>query len=134
MINITIDNKQLQVEEGNTVLEAAFGAGIYIPQSVLSSRLTPSRGLRLCLVEIDGMRGLPPSCTTYVSDGMVVRTNTPSASGVSEEYYLATSKVTHPKDLAESTQFQKVGPMGGRQRRPSRTHFSAQETAGNPEG
>ncbi|EFK09230.1 2Fe-2S iron-sulfur cluster binding domain protein [delta proteobacterium NaphS2] len=107
MINITIDNKQLQVEEGNTVLEAAFGAGIYIPNLCYHPDLPPLGACRLCLVEIDGMRGLPPSCTTYVSDGMVVRTNTPQLQEFRKNIiWLLLSD--HPKDLAESTQFQKV--------------------------
>jgi len=73
MIQITIDDRQLQVENGKTVLEAAFDAGIYIPNLCYHPDLPPLGACRLCLVEIDGMRGLPPACTTYVSEGMTVQ-------------------------------------------------------------
>jgi len=107
MIQISIDNQQLQVEQGKTVLEAAFDAGIYIPNLCYHPDLPPLGACRLCLVEIDGMRGFPPSCTTYVSEGMMVLTNTPQLQEFRKNIiWLMLSD--HPKDLAESTQFQKV--------------------------
>jgi len=107
MIPITINDQQFQVEEGKTVLEAAFDAGIYIPNLCYHPDLPPLGACRLCLVEIDGMRGLPPSCTTYVSEGMVIRTDTPQLQEFRKNIiWLLLSD--HPKDLAESTQFQKV--------------------------
>ncbi|HKI48084.1 MAG TPA: FAD-dependent oxidoreductase [Desulfobacteria bacterium] len=107
MIPITINDQQFQAEEGKTVLEAAFDAGIYIPNLCYHPDLPPLGACRLCLVEIDGMRGLPPSCTTYVSEGMVIRTNTPQLQEFRKNIiWLLLSD--HPKDLAESTQFQKV--------------------------
>jgi formate dehydrogenase alpha subunit len=75
-VSLTIDGKGIEVEQGITVLEAAKRAGIYIPTLCADDRLEPYGGCRLCLVEIEKMRGLPPSCTTYVQDGMKVRTNT----------------------------------------------------------
>ncbi len=56
MIQITIDDQQLQVENGKTVLEAALDAGIYIPNLCYHPDLPPLGACRLCLVEIDGMR------------------------------------------------------------------------------
>ena len=107
MIQISIDDRKLQVEEGKTVLEAALDAGIYIPNLCYHPDLPPLGACRLCLVEIDGMRGLPPSCTTNASDGMVIRTNTPQLQEFRKNIiWLLLSD--HPKDLAESTQFQKV--------------------------
>ncbi|MCG6880612.1 MAG: FAD-dependent oxidoreductase [Deltaproteobacteria bacterium] len=107
MIQISIDDQQFQVEEGKTVLEAAFDAGVYIPNLCYHPDLPPLGACRLCLVEIDGMRGLPPSCTTYVSEGMVIRTNTPQLQEFRKNIiWLLLSD--HPRDLAESTQFQKV--------------------------
>ena len=107
MIQITIDDRQLQVENGKTVLEAAFDAGIYIPNLCYHPDLPPLGACRLCLVEIDGMRGLPPACTTYVSEGMTVQTHTEQLQEFRKNIiWLMLSD--HPKELAESSQFQKV--------------------------
>ena len=77
-VALTIDGKAVQAPKGSTVLEAALGAGIYIPTLCYDPDLTPYGACRLCLVEIDGMRGLPTSCTTVATDGMVVHTETPA--------------------------------------------------------
>jgi formate dehydrogenase major subunit len=77
MINLTMDGKQIEVPEGTTVLEAARGAGIDIPTLCDHKELTPYGGCRLCLVEVEGIRTLQPSCTLPVNNGMVVKTNTP---------------------------------------------------------
>jgi NADH dehydrogenase/NADH:ubiquinone oxidoreductase subunit G len=58
-----------------TVLQAALAAGIYIPSLCYSPDLAPHGGCRLCIVEIEGMSGMPAACTTAVSDGMAVRTS-----------------------------------------------------------
>lgn len=77
MVNITIDGKQIEVEEGTTVLNAARAAEIIIPTLCDHPELTPYGGCRLCLVEVEGARTLQPSCTLPVSNNMVVHTNTP---------------------------------------------------------
>ncbi len=59
------------------VLEAAKSAGIEIPSLCYYEKLLPLGGCRLCLVEIEKMRGLQTACTTPVREGMVVHTNTP---------------------------------------------------------
>jgi formate dehydrogenase alpha subunit len=76
-ITLTIDDKQVEAKAGMTILEAAKEAGIYIPALCYHPSLTPYGGCRLCVVEVEKMRGLPTSCTTPAGDGMVVRTNTP---------------------------------------------------------
>jgi len=76
-ILLTIDGKEVEVEEGVTVLEAAKKSGIYIPTLCYQSSLSPFGACRLCIVEIENMRGFPSSCTTPAADGMVVHTNTP---------------------------------------------------------
>ena len=76
MPNITIDGKQIEIAEGTTVLKAARAAGIEIPTLCDHPQLTPYGGCRLCLVEVDGMRTLQPSCTLPVMNNMVVRTDT----------------------------------------------------------
>ncbi len=77
MINLVIDNKQIEVQEGTTVLEAANKGGIYIPTLCYHPSLSPYGACRLCVVEIEKMRGLPTACTTPAGNGMVVKTNTP---------------------------------------------------------
>jgi len=76
-IKLTINGRQIIAKEGATVLEAALGAGIYIPTLCYDPDLKPFGGCRLCVVEIEGMRGLVSSCTTPVTDNMVVHTDTP---------------------------------------------------------
>lgn len=76
-ITLTVDGQQVTASEGMTVLEAAQSAGIFIPTLCYDPDLNPYGACRLCVVEIEGMRGLPTSCTTPVADGMVVHTETP---------------------------------------------------------
>lgn len=78
MINITINDKKLEVPEGLTVLRAAELGGITIPTLCDHPDLTPYGGCRLCLVEIEGIRTLQTACTIPASNGMVVRTETPA--------------------------------------------------------
>lgn len=76
MIQLTIDGKKVEAEPGKSVLEAALAAGIYIPNLCYHPDLRPVGACRLCIVEIDGMRGLPTSCTTPAREGMIVHANT----------------------------------------------------------
>jgi formate dehydrogenase alpha subunit len=78
MITIIFDGIKFEVPEGVTVLEAALKAGVYIPTLCYDPDLKPYGACRLCIVEIDGMRGLPTSCTTPATDGMVVHTESPA--------------------------------------------------------
>jgi len=75
-LQLTIDGKKVTVQKGKTVLQAAHGAGIYIPTLCYDPDLRPYGACRLCLVQIEGMRGVVSSCTTPAADGMVVRTET----------------------------------------------------------
>lgn len=81
-IKLTIDGIEVEAKAGMTVLEAARAAGIYIPTLCYHPDLEPYGGCRLCVVEIEKMRGLPASCTTPVTDGMVVHTETPALDNV----------------------------------------------------
>lgn len=76
MIKLTINDKPVEVAEGSTVLQAARKAGIYIPTLCHYEPLAPYGGCRMCIVEIEKMRGLPTACTTPADNGMVVKTNT----------------------------------------------------------
>jgi len=77
-VKLTIDGRPVEVENGKTVLEVAQAAGIYIPTLCYDPDLKPYGACRLCIVEIEKMRGLPTSCTTPATDGMVVHTETPA--------------------------------------------------------
>jgi bidirectional [NiFe] hydrogenase diaphorase subunit len=73
-VTLTIDGRTVTAESGATVLEAALANGIYVPSLCYHPDLEPYGGCRMCLVEIEGMRGLPTSCTTTVAEGMKVTT------------------------------------------------------------
>ncbi len=81
-ISLSIDGKKVIVKQGMTVFEAALEAGIYIPNLCYSPDLAPHGGCRLCIVEIEGMDGMPTSCTTQAVNGMVVKTSTPELNKV----------------------------------------------------
>ncbi len=73
-VTLTIDGEEVSVPAGTTVLRAAASAGINIPKLCASDNLKPFGSCRLCLVEIEGARGVPASCTTEVREGMNVTT------------------------------------------------------------
>ena len=84
MVNLTINGMEVQAKEGATVLETCRELGIRIP--TLCHLHIPEFGIdnnvsacRVCMVEIDGMRNLQPSCSTKVSEGMKIRTNSARA-------------------------------------------------------
>lgn len=75
MIKLTIDDKQIEVTDGTTVLEAAQKLKIDIPTLCHDPRIKPFGACRLCIVEIAGMAKPVSSCTTPATSGMVVKTN-----------------------------------------------------------
>lgn len=80
MVNITIDNQQVSVPEGTTVLEAAKKVNANIPTLCYlhlekSGFLNDVASCRICVVEVEGRRNLPPSCATPVAEGMKITTN-----------------------------------------------------------
>ncbi len=75
MLKLTIDGKQIEVDEGTTVLEASRKLGIDVPTLCHDDRLKPFGACRLCIVEIKGMPKPVTSCTTPAVNGMEVKTN-----------------------------------------------------------
>jgi len=73
-ISLSIDGRSVTVPEGTSVLRAAAENGIQIPKLCATDQLDAFGSCRLCLVQIDGMRGYPASCTTPVAEGMKVTT------------------------------------------------------------
>ncbi len=78
MIKLTINDQLIEAREGQTVLEAAREHGIVIPTLCYHKDLSPVGSCRLCMVEVEKMRGQTAACTLLVGEGMVVRTETPS--------------------------------------------------------
>ena len=76
-VTLTIDGRAVTVPAGTSVMRAAALAGSSIPKLCASDNIAAFGSCRLCLVEIDGMKGTPASCTTPVTDSMAVRTQTP---------------------------------------------------------
>jgi formate dehydrogenase major subunit len=75
-VTLTIDGQTVTVPTGTSVMAAALHAGTQVPKLCATDSLEPFGSCRLCLVEIEGRRGTPASCTTPAENGMVVRTQT----------------------------------------------------------
>lgn len=75
-VTVTVDGTAVAVPAGTSVLRAAGLAGIEIPRACATDSLAAFGSCRLCLVEVDGVKGTPASCTTPCTDGMSVRTST----------------------------------------------------------
>jgi len=109
-ITLTINGQPVSADKGMTVLEAALGAGIYIPTLCHHPDLEPYGGCRLCVVEIEKVRGLPTACTTPATDGMVVTTESEAINEVrrtSLELLLA----NHPCECLVCHRRQRCGPL-----------------------
>jgi len=87
MLNITIDGRIYQVEEGKTILEAAREAHINIPTLCYEEGLSIYGGCRICVVEVAGERLLQPACATEVKDGMVIKTHSPAVQEVRKNLF-----------------------------------------------
>ena len=75
-VTLTIDGVSVSVPAGTSVMAAAMSMGTKIPKLCATDSLEPFGSCRLCLVEIEGRRGTPASCTTPAEEGMIVRTQT----------------------------------------------------------
>ncbi len=98
-VTIEIDGRQLTVPEGMNLLEAALQNGIYIPHLCHHPDLPDLGSCRLCIVEVEGMEGVQPSCKLKASEGMKVITDSPrihSLRKLAMELLLA----AHPEDCS----------------------------------
>ncbi len=100
-VEVTIDGVAVTVPAGTSLLRAAAMAGIEVPKLCATDSLEPFGSCRLCLVEIDGRKGTPASCTTPCETGMKVATQSPRLEklrrGVTELYLS-----DHPRDCLTS--------------------------------
>src|SRR5262245_37131642 len=89
-VTLSIDGVRVTVPEGTSVMRAAMDAGVQVPKLCATEMLESFGSCRLCLVEIEGRKGYPASCTTPVEAGMNVHTQTPKLAklrrGVMELY------------------------------------------------
>jgi formate dehydrogenase major subunit len=77
MVTLTIDGRTVTVPAGSSIMRAAAEQGTDIPKLCATDSLKSFGSCRLCLIEIEGRKGTPASCTTPVEPGMIVRTQTP---------------------------------------------------------
>jgi formate dehydrogenase major subunit len=97
LVEVEIDGITLTVPAGTSVMRAAAEAGVQIPKLCATDSLEPFGSCRLCLVEVEGRRGYPASCTTLVDNGMKVHTQTPKLADIRRgvmELYIS----DHPLD------------------------------------
>lgn len=79
MITIQVNQRPVLAEPGETILSALKRAGIHVPTLCHMEHLLPTGACRLCVVEVEGMRNLAPSCAYPVSEGMKIQTHSPRA-------------------------------------------------------
>ena len=77
MVNFKINDREMSVAAGTTILEAAEKAGIPIPHLCFLKEINEIAACRMCMVEIEGVNRLVPACNTEVAEGMVIQTNSP---------------------------------------------------------
>ena len=145
-VSLLIDGFEVTVPEGTSVMRAAAIAGIAMPKLCASDNLEAFGSCRLCVVEIEGRRGTPASCTTPVAPGMVVKTQSEQVKKIRKgvmELYIS----DHPLDCLTCSangdcELQDMaGVVGLRDQRYEapeggmRSHFAARDTSGlaNPE-
>ncbi len=75
-VNLTVNGLSVTVPEGSTILDATVKAGIKVPTLCYLKEINAIGACRICLVEVEGARGLMASCVAPATEGMVVRTNT----------------------------------------------------------
>lgn len=96
-VTLNIDGVDVTVPEGTSIMHAAQLSGVSVPKLCATDSLEPFGSCRLCLVEIEGRRGYPASCTTPVAEGIKVKTQTPKLADVRRgvmELYIS----DHPLD------------------------------------
>jgi len=98
-VTLEIDGRSVTVPEGTSVMRAAMYADVRVPKLCATDTLKAFGSCRLCLVEIEGRKGYPASCTTTVAAGMKVSTQSPKLSQLRRgvlDLYIS----DHPLDCA----------------------------------
>ena len=97
-LSLTIDGQEVSCSAGCTIAQVASQAGIHIPTFCHHEKLVPVGACRMCLVEIEGARGLQTACTTPVRDGMVVKVHTSPAAVKARKANIEFLLTNHPLD------------------------------------
>jgi len=139
-VTLTIDGMAVTVPAGTSVMAAAMHLGTKIPKLCATDSLEPFGSCRLCLVEIEGRRGTPASCTTPAEEGMVVHTQNDKLAGLRKgvmELYIS----DHPLDCLTcaangdcelQTQAGAVGLREVRYGYEGDNHFGCEKDDSNP--
>jgi NADH-quinone oxidoreductase subunit G len=96
-VTVTIDGQEIAAKPGELLIKVAQENGVYIPRFCWHERMKPVGMCRMCLVEVEGVRGFPPACTTTVTDGMVCRTRTDAVKKI-QDGVLEFLLINHPLD------------------------------------
>ncbi|MGZ6978390.1 MAG: NADH-quinone oxidoreductase subunit NuoG [Acidimicrobiia bacterium] len=96
-VTVTIDGREVQAQTGELLIKVAQDHGTYVPRFCYHERMKPVGMCRMCLVEVEGMRGLQISCATVVADGMVVHTQS-DAARQAQDGVLELLLINHPLD------------------------------------
>jgi NADH-quinone oxidoreductase subunit G len=94
---VTIDGVAMEAKPGELLIKVAQENGVYIPRFCWHERMKPVGMCRMCLVQVDGVRGYPPACTTPVTDGMVVYTQNDTVEKI-QDGVLEFLLINHPLD------------------------------------
>ncbi|MCU1429473.1 MAG: NADH-quinone oxidoreductase, chain [Actinomycetia bacterium] len=97
LVTLTIDGREVQARKGELLIKVAQENGVYIPRFCWHERMEPVGMCRMCLVQVDGMRGFPPACTTPVAEGMVAHTDTEPVKKI-QDGVLEFLLINHPLD------------------------------------
>jgi formate dehydrogenase major subunit len=140
LVTLEIDGKAVTVPAGTSVMRAAAELGVQVPKLCASDNLEPFGSCRLCLIEVEGRRGTPASCTTLVDPGMKVRTQSPKLAklrlGVMELY-----ASDHPREMLHGsgngqTEFQEMAAAVGlrevRYGYAGKNHLNSERDESNP--
>jgi len=109
-ITLTINDIEVKGLKGQTVMEVALGAGIYIPALCYHPILPPYGSCRMCIAEIEGLRGFPTTCTTPAAEGMIVRTETPQVQQI-RRGILELALTEHPHACLTCWRRKRCGPL-----------------------
>jgi len=108
-VTINIDGQYIEVTAGSSILDAAREVDIHIPTLCFHPRLSVVGSCRVCMVAVEGMKGVVPACATPVRNGMIVKTDTPevlAARRMAVELLLSTHPLDHASDTEEVSEFQ----------------------------
>ena len=97
IVTVTIDGREVRAPKGESLIRVAQDNGTFIPRFCWHERMKPVGMCRACLVEVEGVRGMPPACTTTVTEGMVVSTKSESVKKA-QDGVLEFLLINHPLD------------------------------------